>query len=333
MLAYKGTIKKPSTGSDLTNVLKIVSFSFKSNWTRLGRAGFWEAARPSALAAKGIMKTAWNDDFVDDVARTFAACQIFLFFPIYNLNDSGIGAIQTSQGAAMTTNGAPNDLLSNFNPLTIIVFIPILNYGVYPFLRKNKIHFGRISRITLGFMLAAISSIIGAILQWRVYVLSPCGYYATDCQIGSGVADISIWTQIPLYVLAAASECFANVTAYEVAYARSPPNMKGLVMALFLFTTAISSAVAETCTAALVDPHLIWPFVGTAIAGVVSAVIFWFMYRDMDRDEFMSKTNQEDYVAEPVVDEENLGAQISAQITAPNADEKSAVATQGNRSL
>lgn len=70
----------------------------------------------------------------------------------------------------MTTNGAPNDLLSNFNsicsephsarhssqslPLTplpwlpaVIVLVPILNYGIYPLLRKHKINFSPIRRI------------------------------------------------------------------------------------------------------------------------------------------------------------------------------------------
>jgi proton-dependent oligopeptide transporter, POT family len=50
----------------------------------------------------------------------------------------------------MTTSGVPNDLLSNFNPLMIIVTIPILSYGVYPWLRKHNIKFGRIDRITVG---------------------------------------------------------------------------------------------------------------------------------------------------------------------------------------
>ena len=58
-------------------------------------------------------------------------------------------------------------------------------------------------------------------------------------------------------------------------------------MSLFLFTTAISSAIAEACTPALADPHLIWPFVGTAVAGFVLAAFFWFMYRDVDNDAFI----------------------------------------------
>jgi len=296
--AYKRTVKKAPSGSDLPNVIKIVGIALKKNGLKIGRQGFWDAAKPSFLAEQGITSFKskpidWSDSFVEDVGRTVKACQIFLFFPFFNINDGGIGNIQTSQGASMITNGAPNDLLSNFNPLTIIVAIPILNYGLYPFLRKHNLHFGRISRITLGFLLAAISSVIGAILQWRVYVTSPCGYYATACTIAPDVAPISIWTQIPLYVLGALGECFANVTAYEIAYARSPPNMKALVMAFFLFTTALSSALSEALTPLLVDPYLIWPFVATAAAGFVTAAWFWFAYRELDHDEFMTENNKE----------------------------------------
>lgn len=46
---------------------------------------------------------------------------------------------------------------NNFNPLTIIVFVPFLSYVVYPMLRKYNIKFGRINRITFGFFLASIS--------------------------------------------------------------------------------------------------------------------------------------------------------------------------------
>ncbi|KII83949.1 hypothetical protein PLICRDRAFT_432976 [Plicaturopsis crispa FD-325 SS-3] len=299
VFAYKRTLKKPPQGSELTNVFKVIGHAIKENgWHKFDL----DAAKPSRLASKGI-SVAWNDGFVEDVRRTLVACQIFLFFPIYNLNDGGIGNIQTSQGASMVTNGAPNDLLSNFNPLTIIIAIPIMSYGVYPLLRRYNIKFGRISRITFGFVLAALSSVIGAILQWRVYSTSPCGYYATECDIGDGVSTVSIWWQIPLYVLGALSEVFANVTSYELAYARAPKNMKGLVMALCLFTTAISSAIAEACTPALADPHLIWPFVGTAVAGFVFAAIFYWMYRDLDHDEFIREENAEEIPTEKLIEE------------------------------
>ena len=48
----------------------------------------------------------------------------------------------------------------NFNPLTIIVFIPFLNYVIYPLLRRFHIRFGRIRRMTFGFTLVAIVSCV-----------------------------------------------------------------------------------------------------------------------------------------------------------------------------
>jgi len=237
LATYKKTIRLKPQGSEMTHVFRIVGLAIKKNKGKVWSEGFWNAARPSVLAAEGI-SVPWNDKLVEDVHRTLAACAMFLYFPVWYLNDGGIGSVLSSQGSTMTTKGAPNDLLGNFNPLSIIFFIPFLSYIFYPTLARRNIKFGRISRITTGFTLAWISGVIGAIVQWRVYETSPCGYYATGCDQGSGVSNLSIWAQIPVVVLGALSECFCQVTAYEIAYARSPKNMKALVMAIFLFVSA-----------------------------------------------------------------------------------------------
>ena len=158
----------------------------------------------------------------------------------------------------MTSAGAPNDLLGNFNPLTIIIFTPLFTHGLYPFLSRRNIKFGRIHRIATGFITAAVSGVIGGIVQWRVYKTSPCGYYASTCD---GVSPISIWWQLPNVILGAISEIFVNITGYELAYARAPPSMKSIVFALCLFTTALSTALSELLIPAIKDPHLI---VGTS---------------------------------------------------------------------
>ena len=198
----------------------------------------------------------------------------------------------------MTTQGAPNDLLSNFNPLMIIITVPLLSHVIYPLLHRYNIKFGRIARITFGFSLACISSVIGAIVQWRVYETNPCGYFATGCEDGNGVSTLSIWWQVPNITLGAIGECFANVTGYELAYARSPPNMKALVMALFLLNQALAAAMGEILSPAIEDPHLIWVWGGPAIALFVQTIIFWFRYKHMDSDEFMlyeEEENRRDY--------------------------------------
>lgn len=53
--------------------------------------------------------------------------------------------------------------------------VPLMNFVVYPALRRRKINFSPIKRICFGFFLCTIQMVIAAILQWRVYETSPCG--------------------------------------------------------------------------------------------------------------------------------------------------------------
>jgi hypothetical protein len=63
--------------------------------------------------------------------------------------------------------------------------------------------------------------------------------------------------------------------------------MKGLVTSMYLFSTALSAAIQQACTASLVDPYLIWPYVAPAVAGTILAVWFYFLYRHLDKDEYV----------------------------------------------
>ncbi|KAF7903138.1 uncharacterized protein EAF01_006187 [Botrytis porri] len=322
----KRLVKYPPQGSDLGKNFRVIGTSLRRNGLKkFGRKYYLDAAKPSVLAAEGITgehngkPVDWDDNFVEDVKRSLEACTIFLFFPIYILNDGGIGNITTSQGSAIVTNDAPNDILNNFNALTVIVTIPILSYGVYPLLRRHKIHFGPIKRITFGFIIAAISSAIGAITQWRIYETSPCGYYATGCEIGTGVAPLSIWWQLPQWMIGGISECFCNVTALELAYSRAPANMKGLVTSMYLFATALSAAIAQACTPSLVDPYLIWPYVAPAVLGTLMAIWFYFLYRHLDDDEYVRGGVGDTLGEEPTVERrESIRTGDGSQEVRPN---------------
>ena len=283
-------VRDTPQGSVLENAWRVTRVTFSKGWIGRWRNNtLWEYARPSVMLERGRefynentkSPITWGDQWVLDIKQTVNSCKIFIYFPIFNLADSGLGSVETSQAGAMTTNGVPNDLFNNFNPLTIIILIPILDYLVYPMLRKYRIEFRPVWRIFLGFILAGSSQIAGAIIQWKIYKTSPCGYQATTC---SEVSPLSAWQDVSLYILSAAGECFANTTAYELAYTRSPPHMKGLVLALFLFTSAISAALSQAITPALSDPHLIWPFAGIAIATFVAAFVFVYQFRNLHKE-------------------------------------------------
>ncbi|CAG8154317.1 unnamed protein product [Penicillium salamii] len=292
---YKKTYKRPPAGSsEISQAFKIIVTALRQSKFQFWRKDFWELVTPAELSKKGITVN-WTEKDVKNVSRTVAACDIFWFYPIWNLNDGGIGSVSTNQGASMITDGVPNDVLSNFNPLTIMVVIPILSFVIYPTLRRYRINFGPISRITFGFFLAILAGLAGALVQWRIYSLSPCGNLASTCDT---VAPISIWWQLPNTILSALSECFCNVTAYELAYARSPDGMKGLVVAFFLFMNALSSAIGEIMLPATADPWLTWIWGAPAIALALQTVIFWFRFKHLNHESWTGEEDTETVVRE-----------------------------------
>ncbi|KAK4179549.1 hypothetical protein QBC36DRAFT_362042 [Triangularia setosa] len=296
----KRLIKQRAGGSDLGNVFKVLGDCLRHGGIRsIGRSGFWEQGKPSVRLAAGTTKQyEYDDQFVDDVRRTFQACGIFAFTPIYNINDGGLAAAANALSASLDTNGLPNDLLDNLNSISIVVMVPLMNHVIYPFLQKRGISWGPISRMTFGFALCTLGSSSYAILQYYVYKTSPCGYNATTCAdiLGEGKTSVSpvsyLWYSIPV-VLTAISEIFVNVTSYGIAYSRSPKNMKGLVSSLNLLMVGVSATIGLATAPAIKDPYLTWVFAGPTMIGAVMTVIFYFTFRHIDKEEFVLNTGDE----------------------------------------
>jgi dipeptide/tripeptide permease len=182
-----------------------------------------------------------------------------------------------------------------------------MNNIVYPLLRKNGIRWGAISRMTFGFAICTIGSIGYPILQYYVYKTSPCGWNATTCAdiVAEGEDSLSSVSyslySIPV-IITAVAEIFVNVTAYGIAYSRSPKNMKGLVASINLFMTAISAAIGLATAPAIQDPYLIWAFAGPTIAGGVLTVLFYFTFKHLDHEEFIINTDFGDMKRDSDVD-------------------------------
>ncbi|KAF2093775.1 MFS peptide transporter [Rhizodiscina lignyota] len=299
-VTYKQTYRAPPKGEEVTGVFRILSLAIRRNRGRLWKSDAWEEVKPSTLKREGITAIGgkpiiWSEQLVEDVRRAMTACSMFLFLPLYFINISGVGSIATSQGSTLTKKHAPNDLLYNVNPLTILVFVPFLTYVVYPALRKYGIEFKRVNRMVLGFVLCAFSGAVGAILQWHVYRTSPCLKFATGCEVEPHVSPLSVWVQVPMYALSAAGEPFVLNTSYEIAYARAPPNMKTFVLAAFYFMHAVCNLLGLALMPLSKDPYLVWLWAGPAIALLLQTGFFWWMYNSVNDDEFMV-SNRDDYI-------------------------------------
>lgn len=171
-----------------------------------------------------------------------------------------------------------------------------MNHIIYPLLRRWGIKWGAVSRMTFGFALCTLGSVGFSILQYYVYKTSPCGHNATTCAdiVPAGANSLSSVSyalySIPI-VITAVSEIFVNVTAYGIAYARSPKNMKGLVTSLNLFMTAITAIIGLATADAIQDPYLIWAFAGPTVVGGALTVVFYFTFRHLDKEEFYINTS------------------------------------------
>jgi dipeptide/tripeptide permease len=154
----KITHKKPRV-LGLKYFFRIVRVACRRNEGQFWKKDFWNAAKPSVLAQEGITTEKggglipWSDKRVDDVRRTVIAFIVFLHLPVWSLNNGGIGTLANAQAAGMKTDRATNDLFRNFNPLTVLIFIPLLSCLIYPTLERINLAPRRIIRITFGFTL------------------------------------------------------------------------------------------------------------------------------------------------------------------------------------
>jgi dipeptide/tripeptide permease len=248
---------------------------------------------------------------------------MFCFFPIQYINDNGLGIATDALSTMFITNGVPNDLLYNFNSLAIIIMAPVLNYGLYPLLRKYHIRFGPVARITFGLSLSAVGGIGYTVLNYYAYKLGPCGGHGSsgscvDAEGVSLVAPISIWWLALPFSIGGISELFVNVPAYGIAYSRAPKNMRGLVTALNLFNTGIAYALGLAFGGLITDPYLTWVFGGPTIIGFAASALFWYLFNHIDKEEYVLSTN----------DDYHLEHQSNSSIAGEEHNEKSAVTAE-----
>jgi POT family proton-dependent oligopeptide transporter len=280
----------PPTGSLLSKFLKMFWYARKHS---KGRRTNWEAAKPSNIPVSE--RPAWltyDDAWVDEVRRGLMACKVFLFMPIFFLAYNQMTGNLTYQAGTLERHGVPNDIIQNLNPISIVIFVPIVDHVLYPLLRKFKIGFTPIKRLTVGYFLAALSMVAAAVMQHYIYKMSPCGDHAGKEIIDENgesapcpPAKINVWAQCLPYILVGFAEIFANVTSYEYAYSKAPENMKSLVLSVNLFMSAVSAALGQAFVPLSVDPYFVWNYTIVAVISFVGGVAFWFLFKHLDSEE------------------------------------------------
>lgn len=251
------------------------------------RAGFsLDAAKPHHQRMKHSRTTTWDDDFVEQVKMALAACRMMLAaWPMLWLCRGQMSTNLISQAAQMQTSGVPNDMMYNANPLVIIIFLPIVDRVIVPWLRRSGFALTAVTRLVYGFALEALAIAMAAILQKLIYNAGPCYEFPLRCAASEGGAipnEISVFVQLPIYALEAFSEILASPAGYELAFIMAPITMKSVVQAVFSTTGAMGATLSVAISPTYKDPNMTWVYTSISVAmALVTISFYWIWGRNM----------------------------------------------------
>jgi POT family proton-dependent oligopeptide transporter len=255
-------IKTPHEGNVLPAATKIITCAC--------RHGFQMAhAQPEYQIEHRQRTVSWSSQLVDEVTRGLQACRVLIAFVVFYVCFDQMQNNLISQAAEMETHGTPNDLVPAMNQVGCIIFAPLVQEVLYPFLHRRNIYLRPVTRITIGFCFIASSMLYATVVQHFIY--------------SSTNAKVNVWIQAPLYFLLAIGEVFAMVTAMEYAYDHSPKDMKVIVQAVSLLIAGVGSAVAMALTPAARDPLMVGFYGSLTGAMVLTTIIFYLVFRHYDR--------------------------------------------------
>jgi POT family proton-dependent oligopeptide transporter len=254
-------IKTPHEGNVLPAAAKIITCACRN--------GFKMAhAHPGYQLENRQRKVAWSSQLVSELTRGLQACRVLIAFVVFYVCFDQMQNNLISQAAEMETLGTPNDLVPAMNQVGCIIFAPLIQEVLYPFLHRRRIYLRPTTRITIGFSFVASSMLYATLVQHFIY--------------SSQDVKVNIWIQAPLYFLLAIGEVFAMVTAMEYAYDHSPKDMKVIVQAVSLLIAGVGSAIAMALTPAAHDPLMVIFYGSLTGAMVLTTIIFCIVFRHYD---------------------------------------------------
>ena len=154
---------------------------------------------------------------------------VYVFVAVFwSLWDQSSGGSWTLQAQRMDLHWFGFDLLASqvqtANPILILIFIPFVNYLMYPAISRF-FPLTPLRKIGIGLFLTAGSYVV----IWYIQTM-----------IDAGLKPSVNW-QFLAYVILTLGEAMVSITGLEFSYTQAPNKMKSAVMALWLFTVSMGN--------------------------------------------------------------------------------------------
>jgi proton-dependent oligopeptide transporter, POT family len=124
------------------------------------------------------------------------------------------------------------------NPLLILLFIPLFGMVIYPAVGR-LLDFTPLRRILVGFALAVAAFAISAHAQGLID--AEAARLTADGLGPEAARWPSVVWQLAAFVVITAAEVLVSITCLEFSYTQAPPQMKSLVMSLYLLSVSLGN--------------------------------------------------------------------------------------------
>ncbi|GLD97168.1 hypothetical protein PINS_up005851 [Pythium insidiosum] len=264
-----------------------------------GNSTHWlrKATRPSG----GSFTTSQVND-VSQVMRLMPYLSIIIiFWAVYGQQGSNF-VLQGCQmdlrfGSAQSSDGQPtlisSAMLSVLDSSVILIFIPIFDKLVYPFMAACGVQPTLLRKIGAGLVFSLLSMIVAGWLERERKRSTLISGIPSNCGTAGEVlpmSSISVWWQTPQYLLIGISEILTSISSYDLFYSEVPESMRSVCQALNLLTTTLGYIVAGGLnsvfsfwiTSDLNDGKLEYIFYVMAILVLINIVAFIYVSQSFE---------------------------------------------------
>lgn len=214
----KNYVKVPPAGINKNNFVFISLYAL-----------FNIGKKQKGQALLDVAKGKFDPEKVEGMKAVWRVMAVFAFVPIFwAMWDQSLSEwVLQAKELDLTMLGYKvlPEQVQTANPVFLLSFIPIFNYGVYPFLDKLGFKTTPLRRLGTGLALTGLSFVIIALIQTKV----DAGQHP------------SVWWQVLAYMVLSAGEVLVSITGLEYAYTQSPKSMKSTMSAIWLLTVAIGN--------------------------------------------------------------------------------------------
>ncbi|XP_074619064.1 solute carrier family 15 member 4-like isoform X2 [Acropora palmata] len=237
LLGRNHYIVTPSKGSYTVDTIKIIAGGLKKKLCG-DKSRFRNHWLDGAKVTRG---GDFPDDIVEGVKCVVRLIPIFWTFIFYwTFYGQGL-TTYVLQGSYMNLKVTgkflfPAASLSFIESATLLLLIPLMDKVVFQFLRRLGVEFTPLRRIGVGMLFACSSvALAGFIEIERKHILKTHGAISqTVFNKTINASPMTVFWQVPQYILQGTSEVLVSVTGLEFVYSQSPPELRGVVMGLNL---------------------------------------------------------------------------------------------------